>query len=107
MAVEIVTTVSKDFNCHNCDEVLKRERGCEEKGIVPFHYDNEVIFRCPIKLITPLSWEYLKAFNFYQKSILPNGNNWMNESNKFLEAMMIIENEQNRLINEQEKKWHK
>lgn len=81
------------FDCHECDEILQEERGCEEKGIVPFYIEQEKHFRCPLKLITPLSWEYIQAFNFYQKSILPNGDCWGRESQKFLDAMIVLDNE--------------
>ncbi len=48
----------------------------------------------------PLSYEYIKAFNFYQKSILPHNKGWLEESEKFLEAMTIIENTQIKINNE-------
>lgn len=81
------------LDCHDCDDKLKEERGHDKDGIVPFWVDDKPIFRCPLTLITPLSWEYIKAFNFFEKSMLPNGNGWQNESNKFIQAMMILENE--------------
>ena len=81
------------FDCHECDEQLQKERGCYEKGIVPFLIGQERFYRCPLKVITPLSWEYIQAFNFYQKSILPNGNYWGYESQKFLDAMIVLDNE--------------
>ncbi len=90
MAVEILFEFK--FDCHNCDDMLKKERGCIENGILPFYFDDGQIFRCPIKIVTPLSWEYIKAFNFYEKSILPNGKGWLEESNKYLQAMMILKN---------------
>lgn len=82
-----------NFNCHDCDDKLKEERGCEKGGTVPFYIEDEVFFRCPLKIITPLSWEYIKAFSFYRNRILPNHANWADESNKFLSAMTIIENQ--------------
>ncbi len=85
------------LDCQECDDVLKRERGCGERGILPFRLDDDVFFRCPVKLVTSVTWEYLRAYNFYKKSILPNGNSWLGESQKFLDAMIVIEKEINRL----------
>jgi hypothetical protein len=82
-----------EFNCRECDDILKKERGCETDGIVPFYINEERYFKCPIKLITPLSWEYLRAFSFYKNNILPHGRGWLEESQKFLDAMIILENE--------------
>ena len=56
-----------DFDCKSCDEQLKRERGCGEKGIIPFMIDREMVFRCPLKLIDNITWEYVKAYRFYKK----------------------------------------
>lgn len=86
-----------DLDCHECDDVLKHERGCQERGILPFRLEDDIFFRCPVKLVTSVTWEYLRAYNFYKKSILPNGNNWLGESQKFLDAMVIIEKEINKL----------
>jgi hypothetical protein len=82
-----------DFDCQSCDDVLKRERGCEGRGILPFYIDNERIFRCPLKLITKISMEYIQAYAFFDRSILPNGKGWNQESHKFMQAMTIIGNQ--------------
>lgn len=79
-----------DLDCQNCDTVLQRERGCQAKGTVPFYIDGKPYFRCPVKLVTPLSWEYVRAFTLYSKSILPNAKGWIEESEKFLSAMTLI-----------------
>ncbi len=47
-------------------------------------------------VITPLSWEYIKAFSFYEKGRYPNGDLWRQESDKFIQAMMVLENEFNK-----------
>ena len=41
-------------------------------------------------MITPLSWEYIRAFGLYEKNFLPNGIGWGNESNKYMEAMRLL-----------------
>ena len=58
---------------------------------IPIETEQGYVYKTPKEMITPLSWEYIKAFGFYEKSILPNGNGWINESGRFIEAMMLIE----------------
>jgi hypothetical protein len=59
-----------------------------------------------LKLITPVSLEYIRAYNFFEKSILPQGRGWVQESKKFLDAMIVLENEIRRLENEQASRLH-
>ncbi len=71
---------------------------------VPIEEDGRWVYKTAREIIRPSSWQYLKAFNFYEKSILPNGNGWMNESNKYIESMLLIDNEFGRIKNEEERK---
>lgn len=103
MAVEILQ-LNRD--CLECDDTLKKERGCETTGILPFYIGEEKHFRCPLKLINSISWEYIAAFSLYQKSILPNGKGWMNESQKYLDAMTVLDNEIKKIEAQQSKKKH-
>ena len=81
------------LDCRKCDDKLKQERGCKDKGIVPFYVGEEVYFRCPLKLVTTVSWDYIEAYRFYEKNMLPNGKGWIEECQKYLDAMIIIDNE--------------
>jgi len=60
---------------------------------IPVETENGYVYKKPIEMITPLSWEYIKAFGFYEKSILPNGKGWLMESDKYIQAMQLIDNE--------------
>ncbi len=82
-----------NLDCQNCDDILRRERGCNEKGIIPFLLNEERHFRCPIKLVTNTTWDYIRAYRFYKLGLLPNGTSYLNESQKYIDAMGIIENE--------------
>lgn len=99
--------LQKNLDCHECDDILKKERGCTTTGIVPFYIGEERYFKCPLKIITIISWEYVTAFALYQKSILPNGGGWINESQKYLDAMIILDNEFKKIENENAKKANK
>ena len=97
LAVEILATNEGKLNCDECDEKLREERGHDKEGSVPFMVDGKRVFRCPLTFITNLTWEYIKAYGFYRKSLLPNGNLWTEESERYIEAMMILDNEFNDL----------
>jgi len=68
LAVEILSNNDGILDCQKCDERLREERGHDKEGIVPFWVQGKVIKRCPLTLITPLSYEYIKAFSFYDKA---------------------------------------
>ena len=74
---------------------------------MPFDIDNEMVFRCPLKLITQESWEYIEAYKFYKMGLLPNGSIYTHESRKYLDAMTILDNEFSRREQEQLKKANK
>ena len=95
-----IHAVQLGLDCHSCDNILKAERGCQDKGVIPYRIDGEMLFRCPLKLISDISWEYINAFKFYKMNFLPNGVAWTNESRKFLDAMIVIDNELTKIENE-------
>lgn len=74
---------------------------------MPFYIGEERYFRCPLKIITLISWEFVEAFTLYQKSILPNGTGWINESQKYLDAMFVLGSEFKKIENEKIKKANK
>ena len=96
-----------DLNCQECDAVLKRERGCVKKGLIPFTIDGAVHFRCPIRLVNRMSWEYIRAYSLYKKGITPNGKGWLKESEKYLNAMGVIDSEIAKMQNKVYKKASK
>ena len=71
---------------------MRRERGHDTTGTVPFLVDKQRVFRCPLTFIAPLSFEYIKAFSFYDKGYLPSTGGWNEQSNKYIQAMMILGN---------------
>lgn len=46
-----------------------------------------------MKVVTEASWQYLEAYLFFKKSCFPNPGTWMNQSQKYFDAMQIIERE--------------
>jgi hypothetical protein len=101
----VIEVLQLGFDCHECDERLQKERGCTEPGILPFYIEDDTpTYRCPLSLITSITWDYVRAYALYQKNLLPNGTAWMNESQKYLDAMTVMENEVKRIEGEQVKK---
>ena len=80
---------------------MRRERGCIEDGIVPFIVDGERVYRCPLKLATDMTYRYIEAYGFYKKSLLPNGVIYLNETQKYIEAMSVLDSECARMEREQ------
>lgn len=95
-----VRVLGLNLDCQNCDNILKEERGCHKEGKVGWQLDNTIIKRCPKKLITAQSWEYINCYSFFDKGLLPNNKSWRDESEKFLTAMYIIEKELNKMEKE-------
>lgn len=92
MAVSVLKT---GLNCHDCQDNQKEERGCFKDSQIPGRWQigNDTYQRCPIKLITQQSQEYIFAYKLFKEGILPNGNCWGNETMKFLMAMQTISSE--------------
>lgn len=83
------------LDCRRCSERQKLERGCVDDSPIPgkWQIDDWHFQRCPVRLITQQSLEYIKAYRMFDKGYLPNPGTWLNQSAKFIEAMEIIERE--------------
>jgi len=99
-----VQVLDLNLNCQECNDILQRERGCNEKGILPFNLDGKLVYRCPLKQVDSVSWEYIKAYGLYSKNILPHGKGWLVESQKYLDAMAVVSSEVNRMEQDKVKK---
>ena len=89
-----VMAITEGLDCRNCNEFQKQDRGCIEDSPIPqrWRIGDQESRRCPMKMAKGEYAEYLKAYSLFTKQLLPNGNSWLNESNKFIEAMFIIMN---------------
>lgn len=70
---------------------------------MPWEVDGERFYRCPLKLVPNWVWDFTKAYTLYKNGILPHANGWLNESDRFLQGMAIIENEIVKIENEKVK----
>jgi len=88
-----------DLRCEKCSDGQKALYGCEQDSYEPerWRIRNYTWQRCPVKLITPTTVYFLNAYNFLQKGILPYNLGYKRNSNRYIEAMAVIDNEVKRL----------
>ena len=82
-----------ELDCQKCSEKKKRAWGCEEETKEPFlTIDKEEIRRCPLKLITVQSMDYIRFYGYYKEGYLPNAGGILEQPAKFLDTVTEIEN---------------
>ncbi len=59
--------------------------------------------RCPVKLVTHKSLEYLRAFFLFESGRDPGPGGWLCQGAKYLDAMMLVQRERNRIDEERRK----
>ena len=81
------------LDCRTCTRVQKLERGCIQDSLIPeaWELDDWKFSRCPKKVVTRQSYEFILAYNFYKGGFLPNPGGWMQQPVKFIEAVMLID----------------
>lgn len=96
------------LDCRVCDDRLKIERGCETDSPIEgaWKLDEWEFSRCPLKIVTIQSFEYVRAYIFFQNGYLPHAGGWLEQSAKFLDAMEIIETEISKMKEETGKNAH-
>jgi hypothetical protein len=90
-----ILALTEGLDCRNCNEYQKQDRGCIEDSPIPqrWRVGEHESNRCPLKIATSQSREYILAYSMFKMNILPHGKGWVNETKKFLEAMNIIGSE--------------
>lgn len=69
-------------------------KGCDEPAPIPvFTLDDELYFRCPYALITPLTAELLRFFIQYKQGHYPVAGGLLDQSALFLAGVEIIDQE--------------
>jgi len=87
------------LRCEKCSDGQKVFNGCNEDSVIPERWKiREWTWqRCPAKLITQETNSFLIAYNFLQKGILPYQIGYIRNSNRYVEAMQIIDREVRRV----------
>jgi len=81
-------------------------RGCEEpvKHVVCL-VENETVHQCPVAMVTNQTQFFLRLHTHYSNGYLAVGGGVMNQGNRYLQAMEIIDAKINE-INEERRKEH-
>lgn len=89
---------SHDFNCSQCDEYKRKDRGCIENSPIPrrWQYGEDIYRRCPIKLITAFTCHCLELYGFYKSGLLLQAGGVIDQPAKYLRIMRIIQAEMNK-----------
>ncbi len=67
-------------------------RGCNVAvEATEFEFEGEVLKRCPLKLITHISKRFLRFYRFMEKGFLPNPGGILDQPNRFIEAISVID----------------
>jgi len=70
---------------------LRQARGCNADAPYPiYELDGEPIMRCPLKLIKPETYTYLRFYGHYKQGFLPNEGGLLDQPLKYLQAMEVI-----------------
>ena len=89
----------------DCPKLKSSSNECNqdecEKSI--WNFGGEEFTGCPVKKIMPQSWDYLRAFLFYNRGFLPNPGGWRDQPSKFIRAIEIIEFELIKIKEKQDK----
>ena len=83
------------LDCLSCTAEMKLEYGCEEESPIPDKWtiDGYTFRRCPKKIVTRQSIQYIQAYKFFTLGFLPSPGAWLEQSLKFISAVEIIETE--------------
>lgn len=85
------------MDCRRCNEAQKSERGCKRSSIIPdvWSLGDWKFDRCPLKVVSQQSFDFIRAFNFYKAGSYPNPGGWADQPLKLIEAILFIQAEIN------------
>jgi len=76
---------------------LQEARFCEkDAGFDAYEINGDTFRRCPVRYITEESFDALSQYQFYKNGFLPFAGGFLEQPNKFIEQMRIIEAEVNK-----------
>ena len=91
------------LDCRKCKGALRVHRGCDADSPIPgkWNIDGWRFQRCPNKVVSLSSFEYIQAYNMYKNGFLPNQGGWLDQSAKLIDAFTIIDREAARMAKEE------
>lgn len=91
-SLELAVEVSAlGLSCYNCNEALKKFRGCNGKPVQPFLHDGQPLDRCPAKIIPPEVKDYIRYYAYYKKGHLPFKGGIADQPKILIEIFDILE----------------
>ncbi len=80
------------LDCRSCSDEAKIKNGCEYDSPIPgaWKVGDYEFQRCPKKIITLQTVEYIRAYNLYEKGILLNPGSWNEQPIKYQEVIRLI-----------------
>lgn len=85
---------SLGLSCHNCNDTLKKFRGCNNKPAQPFMVDGKPLDRCPARIIPIEVKEYIRYYSYYKKGHLPFPGCVSQQPVKLLDIFDILESKE-------------
>ncbi len=84
-----------NLDCNACNEYQKEDRGCIKDSPIPGRWKvgTKEYNRCPVKLVNAESNIWINTYNFMEKGILPRYGGWLDQTNKFVSVMSLINSE--------------
>ena len=84
-----------ELNCKKCSKGTKEYQGCERDSTVGDYwiFGGYELARCPLALMTNEGMEYFEAYADYKAGHLPVGKGIHDQTNTFVQAVRLIENE--------------
>ncbi len=86
-----------ELNCKKCSDGQKELYGCEKPSPVGKHWKvgSYEFDRCPVSIVDPVAYQYIRAYRRYEKGYLPDAGGWMDQGAKFNDIVDVIEQESN------------
>lgn len=83
-----------DHDHSGLSDQQKRLYGCNGgTSTFTFEMGRYKVVGCPYRQIRPLAYAYIRAFNRFDKGLLPNRGGWLEQPAKFNDAVDIIQRE--------------
>jgi len=94
------------LDCRSCSDEEKVLNGCNSDARYPgtWRLYDWTFSRCPLKVVTKQSSEYIEAYQWIQLGFLPNNTAWNDQTAKFLKAMRVIRSEVEKVKEHERKK---
>lgn len=86
-----VYAVSNGVDCRTCFSGLQKQRGCNEPIDRKIKVGRFESYRCPRVYLKGEVFNYIDAYEFYQKGMLPHEGGYLKQPMKFMQAMRIID----------------